>query len=100
MHFLLALVHFVGPKPLTASLVAQIVVLGVSLKLKDKNTPARVLSPAGRPHLCHCQHRLRTPSPPDRKSDILGTIAAVLFLDPGVQALIKLRKKPAPGQKH
>ncbi len=100
MHFLLALVHLVGPKPLTASLVAQIVVLCVSLKLKDKTRLRECCILLVGLTFAIVSIGLRTPSPPDRKSDILGTIAAVLFFDPGVQALIKLRKKPAPGQKH
>lgn len=100
MHFLLALIRFLGPKPLTASLVAQIVVLGVSLKLKDKTQVRQTVVLLVGLTFAVVSIGLRTPSPPDLRSDILGTIAAVLFLNPAVQVLLKLRKKPQSDQTH
>lgn len=92
--------HFIGPKPLTASLVAQIVVFGVSLKLKDKTRLRECSILLVGLSLAIVSIGLRNPSPVSLKADVLGTIAAVLFLDPGVQALLKLRKKTQPDNQH
>jgi len=37
---------------------------------------------------------VRPPGPVSLKADVLGTIAAILFLHLGAQALLKLRPKP------
>lgn len=89
------MLHFFGTKPLTASLVAQIVVLGVSLKLKDKTRLRECCILLVGLAFAVVSIGLRRPSPPDLRSDILGTLVAVLFLDPAVQSLLKLRPKPA-----
>ena len=89
------MLHFLGTKPLTVSLAAQVVVLAVGLKLKDKAQVRQCVYLLIGLVFAVTSIAMRAPSPPDRKSDVLGTIAAMLFIHPAVQALLKLRKKPA-----
>lgn len=92
----LALVHFLGTKPLIVSVVAQIVVLAVSLKTKDKTQLRQCLILLVALVFAIVSIGVRPLAPVSLKADVLGTIAAALFLHPGVQALLKLRKKPEP----
>lgn len=92
--------HFLGTKPLTVSIVAQIAVLGVALKTKDKMQVRQCVTLLIGLVLVIVSIGLRPPSPVSLKSDVLATIAAVLFLDPAVQAVLKLRKKPQPDTSH
>ncbi len=100
MYFPLALLHFLGTKPLTVSVVAQLVVLGVALKTKDKTQVRQCIILLIGLVFVIVSIGLRAPAPPNLKADVLGTIASVLFLEPGVQALLKLRKKSSPQPRH
>lgn len=92
----LAILHFIGTKPLTASFAAQIAVLCVAIKTKDKTQVWQCLILLVALALLIISIGLRKSSPINLTADVLGAIAAVLFLDPGVRALLTLRKKPGP----
>lgn len=91
---LLAVVHFLGTKPLTVSLVAQFVVLAVSLKIGDKSQLRQCILLIVALVAVIVSIDLRPPSPVILRADIVGTVAAVVFLYPAVEALLKLRPKP------
>lgn len=97
---LLAVVHFLGTKPLVVSVVAQLVVLAVSLKTKDKAQLRQCCLLLVALAFAIVSIGVRRPGPVSLKADILGTIAAVLFLDPAVRALLKLRPKPQSKTQH
>ncbi len=100
LSLLLAVVHFLGTKPLTVSLAAQLVVLAVSLKTRDKAQLHQCVILFVALVFIIVSIGVRPPGPVSLKADILGTIAAVLFLDPAILALLKLRKKPQPDKQH
>ncbi len=88
--------HFLGTKPLVVSLAAQSVVLGIALKTGDKPQVRQCSILLVALVLVIVSIGLRPPGPVSFKADVLGALAAVLFLDPGVRALLKLRKKTQP----
>ncbi len=83
--------HLLGTKPLLISLVAQLVVLGVAVKQRDKDQVRECIVLFLALGLVIGSIGLRPPAPPNRTADILGAVAAVLFVSPAVLAVIKMR---------
>jgi len=97
---LLAVVHFLGTKPLVVSLFAQLFVLAASLKTGDKSQLRQCIILIVGLVAVIVSIGLSPPSPVILRADIVGTVAAILFLYPAVEALLKLRPKPQSKTQH
>ena len=92
MNHLTPIVHWLGTKPLTVSLVAQSIVLILALKSRDKEKLVQsVILMVGLISVI-VSIALRPPAPILTLPDVLGTVAAFLFLVPALQSLLKLRQ--------
>lgn len=100
LSLLLAVVHFLGTKPLVISLAAQFVVLAVSLKTQDKAQLRQSCLLLAALAFAIVSIGVRRPGPVILRADIVGTVAAILFLYPAVEALLKLRPKPQSKTQH
>ena len=89
----MAMFHWLGTKPLAVSLCAQFVVLGVALRGKDGAQIRQSLTMIVALALTITSISLRPPQPAATVADVLGVCAGALYLVPGVQALLKLRRK-------
>ena len=83
--------HWIGTKPLTFSMLALVCVLAVARLKQDAVKVAETLTLLVARVLIIVSLSLRPPSPVDLVPDVLGTIAAVLLLVPAVKALGSLR---------
>ncbi len=90
-------IHWIGTKPLIISLVAQVVVLAVAMKRRDRGQLAESGVLAAGLVMVIVGIAMRPPQPEQTVPDVLGTLAAAMFLVPAVKSLSKLRegeKKP------
>ena len=94
MHEFLAALHYFGTKPLTVSLAAQTVALGISLKKGDKTGMRQHITLLVALFLIVVSLSMRPPTPLNLPADIMGTGAALLLMQPAIHA-VRHRKDPA-----
>lgn len=94
MNDFLPALHWLGTKPLTVSLVAQTIALVISLKKGEKSNMRQHVTLLVALTLIVVSLGMRPPSPLNLPADIMGTVAALLLLQPAIHA-VRHYKDPA-----
>lgn len=89
----MSFIHTLGTLPLLAGFVSQIVVVLASRKDDDKPALIQSLVLMVALGLITYGALQRPKSPPNLTADLISCAGALLLLSPGIEALIKLRKK-------
>lgn len=93
MSHLVPLLHWLGTKPLAVSVVAQLIAVGIAIKKRNKDRLREHLILMLALALIFASLSLRPPTPVNLLADTLGTLAAILLLEPAVFGLRRLHDK-------